>query len=488
MNHLAVDLGASGGKIFLGRIRGGEIVFSETHRFNNWPSQINGRYVWDVGRLKSEVVNGLKRAEEKFGEIDSLGIDSWGVDFGLISGRKLVRNPYSYRDPRLSSTLENIFEKVSKKEIFMFTGINHWNVVNSLCQYHYLHSRERKILHSADKILMIPQIISLMLGGNVCCEETIASTTQFLDPESRTWAKGLLKKLNLPTGKLPKIEKSGTKIGELSKGISSDINSRPDIVLPASHDTAAAVSGMPLQEDGKAFLSTGSWFIVGIELDEPLLSGEAFESGASNEVGVEGTSRFLKNINGFFLLEECRKEWRTRGQKYKYDEIMRDVPKGGPSGPLIDPDDKSFTIEGDMPKKIASYCRETGQDVPRGEIEITRCILESLAVKTAITLEDLIEVTDISSNKLLLGGGGAKNETFCQMLSSTLQIPVQTGPVEATAIGNILTQAKTYSEIENISEGRKLVEKSFEVQKYKAENHEGWNEAKTEMKELTEKR
>lgn len=480
-----MDIGASGGKIYLGEIAE-DLKVREIHRFDNWPIKVENRYVWDIKRLTAEIINGLKRAGKKENSIDSVAVDTWAVDFSLLKNGELLCKPNSYRDPRLSSTLPDILEKVTKKEIFKSTGINHWNVPNSLWQYHYLSRNEPELFQSADKIVMIPQLISLMLGGGACGEETVASTTQMLNPRTRTWAKDFLERLDLPVKKLPEIERPGTEIGEIRGEIARKIGSSPKILLPASHDTASAVAGMPLIGDEKAFLSTGSWFIVGLELENPVLTEKAFKAKASNEMGVEKTWRFLKNVNGFYLLEECRREWKRKGETHQYDKLLEKVSNTESFGPLIDPDDESFTIEGDMPEKLAFYFRKTDQKVPKGKGKIVNCILESLALKTAITLEELMEVSGDSSSCLHLGGGGVRNEIFCQMLSSATQMPVYAGPIEAAAIGNILIQAKAHGVIKNIEEGRKLVQKNLEIQKYEPKNSEKWSEAKARMKELIE--
>lgn len=484
MGHLAVDLGASKGKVFYGDVEGSGLGVEEVHRFDNWPTKEGGRYYWDVERLCDEIIEGMKKAESKFDELDSIGIDTWGVDFGLVKGEELIKKPYSYRDPKLTSTLNELLEEVSKKEVFMATGISHWNVPNTLWQCHYLRNREPKLLESADKLVMMPQLLSWMLGSKIFGEVTDASTSQFLDPTSRDWAQDFLKKLDLPTEKLPELKNPGTKIGELEKSIAMEVESRPDIVLPASHDTASAVAGIPLEGGNRAFLSAGSWLIVGIELDEPVLTEEAFEIEASNELGVGGTTRFLKNVTGFFLLEECRREWKEEGKQCGYSEIVEKASSAEPFASLIDPDDDSFTIEGKITEKIADYCRETDQKVPDSIGKFARCIFESLALKTSITLEDLMEVADESADKLHLGGGAVRNEYFCQMLSSAVQMPVHAGPVEAAAVGNILTQAKAYSEIGGIEEGRQLVRESLKIRKYEPEEREQWTEAKSRLKEL----
>lgn len=478
-----MDLGASGGKIYLGEIAN-ELKVQEIHRFDNWPIKVEDRYVWNINRLLKEIIKGLEKAGKKKGPVDSVAIDTWGVDFGLLRNEELLCKPNSYRDPRLSSTLPDILDKFTKKEIFKSTGINHWNIANSLWQYHYLSNNRPKLLQSADKIVMIPQLVSSMLGDGVCGEETIASTTQMLNPRNRNWAKDLLERLELSVEKLPEIEEPGTEIGEIRNDIAQKIGSGSKILLPASHDTASAVAGMPLTDEKNAFLSTGSWFIIGLELEDPILTEKAFRAGASNEMGIEKTSRFLKNINGFYLFEECRREWKRRGETHQYDKLLEKALNTERFGPFIDPDDETFTIEGNIPKKLVSYCRKTDQKIPNGKGEMVKCILESLSLKTAITLEDLMDASGVSSSCLHLGGGGARNKIFCQMLSSAAQMPVYAGPIEAAAVGNILIQAKTCGEIKDIEEGRKLVQKNFKIEKYEPENPEEWSEAKSRMREL----
>lgn len=478
-----MDLGASGGKVYLGEIADG-LEIREIHRFDNWSVKVENRYVWNIERLVEEIIHGIRKAEKAEGPIDSIAVDTWGVDFGLLKNGELLCRPYSYRDPRLSSTFPTILEKVTKKEIYESTGITHWKLPNSLLQYHYLSRREPKLLQSADKIIMIPQLISSELGGEVCGEETVASTTQMLNLKTRTWARKLLEKLDLPIEKLPEIKEPGTKIGKVKSENIQRIDTRPEILLPASHDTASAVAGMPLTDGNKAFLSTGSWFIVGLELKNPILTEKAFKAGASNEVGIEETSRFLKNITGFYLLEECRREWKREGENPQYDKLLKKASNAKRFSALIDPDNEILTTKGEMTKKLASYCEKTGQGPPKEKGEIVRCLLESLSLKTAITLEDLMEVAGVSSSCLHLGGGGVRNEIFCQMLSSATQMPVYAGPIEAAAVGNILIQSKAYGEIKNVEKGRKLVQNNLRIQKYEPEKSEEWSEAKSRMKDL----
>jgi len=472
--------------MFLGSIDG-NLDVEEIHRFDNRPVESGDRYVWDVEYLREEILEGIKKADENDENVKSIAIDTWGLDFGLIKDGELMRDPYSYRDPKMKSTLDEILEEVSKEEIFKATGINHWNVPNTLWQYHYITREEPEVIEEADKVLMMPQLVSFMLGAETCGEITIASTTQMFDPSTGAWAEDLLAKLELPAEILPDLRKHGAKIGELSEDFAAELNNRPEILLPASHDTGAAVAGMPLGEGHRAFLSTGSWFILGVELERPNLSTEAFQIEASNEMGVEGTSRFLKNINGFFILEECRKKWEEEGKIYEYDRLIEKAREVDPFGPLIDPDaDPFLTVEGDMVQKITSFCRNTGQEVPETEGEISRCIYESLALKTGVTLESLLDVAGTETEILHLGGGGTRNEFFCKMLASAMRIPVLGGPIEAAACGNILTQAMAYGEIENVKEGRKLVRDGMKIHEFKPGKERGWRKAEEKMRDLIE--
>lgn len=460
----------------------------EVHRFGNSPVRSRDRYFWDVEYLRDEIVKGLEKTENEIMEIESLAIDTWGVDFGLIRDGRLMRDPHSYRDTKLKSTLDDLLEEVPKKKIFKLTGINHWNVPNSLWQYHYLTRKEPELIERTDEILMIPQLLSFMLGADRCGEETIASTSQMLDPGTRDWAEELLDRLNLPTELLPEIKKPGKKIGRLEEIYAEELDGRPDILLPVSHDTGSAVAGMPLGSDHKAFLSTGSWFILGVELEEPVLTEEAFEIEASNELGIGNTSRFLKNINGFFILEECRKVWKENDQVYEYDELIEMAREASQFGPLIDPDAELFLkVEGDMVERIASFCRDTGQEAPETEGKTSRCIFESLALKTALTLESLMDVAGSETDVLHLGGGGIRNELFCEMLASSVETPVYGGPTEAAAVGNILTQAIAYGKVEDIDEGRRMIEKEMQIHEFEPEDQDNWVDARKRMKRLLNK-
>ncbi|MFB6150619.1 MAG: rhamnulokinase family protein [Haloarculaceae archaeon] len=501
--RVAVDVGASGGTVVLGGVEGGRLSFEEVYRFDNDPVERDGRYVWDVEHLREEILTGVAKADER-ADVASVGIDTWGVDFGLLADGELLRDPTSYRDPALSSTLEDLLAAVPKRELFEATGINHWNVPNTLWQYHYLAREDPDLLDRADAVVMMPQLLSLLLGGEACAEATVASTSQMLDPQSRTWATEVLDALDLPTDPLPRIEEPGTVVGRLdveagaaalgaatADGTDSEgdddppeIDSDPELLLPASHDSAAAVAGLPLTGDDRTFLSTGSWFIAGVEVDGPIRSAAAFEMGASNELGVDGTVRFLSNVNGFFLFEECRKSWRGRGEPHDYDALVEAAAEADRDGPLLDPDDDAFTIEGDMTDHVSTFCRGTDQPVPDGPGETTRAIFESLALKTAITVEEIESVAGVDGGRVHLGGGGARNDLFCEWLASALDRPVHAGPVEATAVGNLLTQAAARAELADLDEGREVVRESVEIRAFEPDGGGYWDRRREEMERL----
>jgi rhamnulokinase len=487
MAHLAADLGANGGTVYLGEFGDGSVEVREVHRFDNRPVERDGRYVWDVEALVDGVVEGIVRGDE-VATLDSVAVDTWGLDFGLVADGDLLRTPYSYRDPALSSTVDDLLATVSRREVFEATGINHWNTPNTLWQYHYLATEEPELLSRADHLLLTPQLLSQRLGGRPAAEATIASTTQMLDPGRREWATDLVERLDLPTGPLPPVEDPGGSLGRLDDDVAGRLDSDPDLRLTASHDTASAVAALPLDDD-RAFVSTGTWFIVGVERDEPDRSRAAFEAGASNELGVGGTVRFLKNVNGFFLLEECREAWAGSDGPTDYDDLIAAARAADPFGPLVNPDDPLFGIEGEMPERIRRYCRETGQTPPTTRGETTRCIVESLAAATAVTVDGLLDVAGADADRLALGGGGVRNPLFCDLLASAADRRVVAGPAEATAVGNLLTQAVAAGTVADVDAGRRLVERTVDLDTYHPdpETSAEWERARRRLRDLRER-
>ncbi|MHC3381371.1 rhamnulokinase [Haloarcula sp. H-GB5] len=485
MNHVAIDIGASGGTVFLGEVTQSSFAVREVHRFDNRPVERNGRYVWDVDALVDHIDDGLRAADDQADSLDTVGIDTWGLDFGLLADGELLRDPISYRDPESTATREQVFETVGKRRLFDATGITNWNTPNTLWQLHTIAEREPELLEESDGLLMMPQLLSARIGGQPAGDVTIASTTQMVDPEARTWATDLLDELSVPTDLLPDLTEPGQRLGTVDDTVVSGLSSTPEIVTPASHDTAAAVAGLPLVEDA-AFLNTGSWFILGVERDEPVRTDAAFEHAVSNELGVDGTVRLLKNINGFFLLEECRKAWRDADDPADYDTLLSAAEKAPARTALVDTDADTFSIDEPMPDQIRAYCRRTDQPVPTEQGGIVRCLLDSLAAKTALELDALAAVVEDPPSRIVLSGGGVRNELFCQLLADATDRPVSTGPVEATAVGNVLTQAVAAGTVPDIETGRQLVESAFETTTYEPQADGEWADAKDRLAALTE--
>ena len=476
-NHVAVDVGSNGGTIWVGRRNGDRLDVGEVYRFDNGPVERDDRYVWDTEQLLDEIEVGLLAAEREYGALSTVAVETTGLDFTFFRDGEPIRDPYFYRDPSVTTTLDDILDVVGKREIFERTGINHWNVPNSLWQYHYQTRAAPDVVESADTLVMLPQVLTHAMGGGVNPDKSIASTTQMFDIDSETWATDLLHRLDLRTDLLPDLEEPGATVGTLDASFAPDLDSRPDILLTATHDTACAVAATPFGADDRTFLSTGSWFIVGIELDEPRVTDEAFAVEVSNEYGAEGTTRFLKDITGFNLLEYAREKWREAGKPHEYDAILSAMADTEPFGPLIDPDDDLFmagTLDGDIVDRIHQYCRETDQAVPEGVGEITRCLLESLAAKTAYALSQLQGAADVQSDQVNVVGGGVKNDVFLRMLAGATGLPVVAGPVEATSLGNLLVQMNATDEIGDIAEGRQLVRETFDLDEYDPQNQAAW--------------
>jgi len=485
MNHVAIDIGASGGTVFLGEVTETSFAVREVHRFDNRPVERDGRYVWDVDALVDHIGDGIRAADDNADRLDTIGIDTWGLDFGLMADGELLRDPVSYRDPDSTATRERVFEAVGKRRLFDATGITNWNTPNTLWQLHTIAEREPDLLEASDGLLMMPQLLSARIGGQPAGEVTIASTTQMVDPEARTWATDLLDELSVPTDLLPDLSEPGQRLGTVDETAVSGLSSPPEIVTPASHDTAAAVAGLPLVEDA-AFLNTGSWFVLGVERDTPVRTDDAFEQAVSNELGVDGTVRLLKNINGFFMLEECREAWREAGESVEYETLLSAAEEAPSRATLVDTDAETFGIDEPMPEQIRAYCRRTDQPVPTGQGGIVRCLLDSLAAKTALELDALAAVVEEPPARIVLGGGGVRNELFCQLLADATDRPVSTGPVEATAVGNVLTQAVAAGTIPDIESGRELVESALETATYEPQAGGEWADTKDRLAALTD--
>ena len=483
--HLAIDIGASGGTAYLGRVGVECLEIEESYRFPNRPvKRADGRYVWNVPRLTHQLIEGIRRADAMADGLDSIGIDTWGVDFGLVADGDLLQNPYSYRDPVVYGTHAGITKQVDRKAIFDATGISHWDARTSLAAYYYLTEQQPDLLDEAEALLMMPQVFAQQLGAHPCVDPTIASTTQLFDPRTECWATELLAALDLPTDVLPSPETPGSILGSLDTDVTG-LESNPALVLPASHDTASAVAALPFRDANRVFLATGTVFILGVVREEPLLSEAAFEVGISNELGVNDTVRILKNMNnGFFLFEQCRSVWANQDEPVDYGRLITAAQSAEPFQSLIDPDAALFETVGDMPAKIQQYCAATDQPVPATNGAITRCIFESLATKAALLLDEIIKLVGMRSDRLHVCGGGVRNELFCQMLADATDMEVYAGPAEAAVVGNLLVQARTAGTIECIAAGRRLVEMELGLDRYAPVPTAGWTSAHRRMERL----
>jgi rhamnulokinase len=470
---LAFDLGAESGRALIGGFDGDRLSLEIVHRFPNGAVPTLDTLHWDVLRLYGEMLTGLRKAAEH-GDIASVGVDTWGVDFALLGrGGVLLGNPRHYRDPHTEGIMEQTFAKVPKADIFRQTGIQFMRF-NSLFQLLALQRERSPLLDVAETLLFIADLFHYWLTGIKVNEYTDASTSQMLDPTTRTWARDLIGRFGLPERMLGTLVKPGTVLGPLRGGVGGPTG--VPVIAPATHDTAAAVAGVPAQGDSWAYISSGTWSLMGAEIAEPLTHDRVHAVNFTNEGGVGGTIRLLKNIMGLWLVQECRRAWERSGQQYSYEALMRLAAEAAPFVSLVNPDDEAFVLPANMPKALADYCLRTGQPVPQGPGPLVRCALESLALKYRWVLERLEELVGRRLDTIHIVGGGSNNTLLCQLCADACQRPVRAGPVEATAIGNILTQLLGLGLIKTLDEGRAIVRRSFEVTTYEPRNADAWQE------------
>jgi rhamnulokinase len=461
--YLAVDLGAESGRVVLGRFDGRRVSLEEVHRFPNVPVRLPDGLHWDVLRILCEIKEGLAKAGRK-ARIEGVGVDSWGVDFGLLDrDGALVSNPYHHRDARTEGMMEEAFGRVPKEEIYNTTGIQ-FLPINTI--YQLLAMRGSPLLEATETLLLIPDLINYWLTGERTCEYTNATTTQLLDLETGGWSQDLLERLDLPSRLLTPIIPPGTELGPLLPEVVEEVGAVPPVFAVASHDTASAVVAVPAQGDDFAYISSGTWSLVGLETPEPVVSREAMEANFTNEGGFGGTTRLLKNVMGLWLLQECRRQWAREGNEYSYEELVR-LAEGVPSGgPLVDPDHPAFLAPGDMLSRIRRFCEETGQSPPEEPAAVARCVFESLALKYRYAIEQAERLTGRTIGTVNVVGGGSQNALLCQLTADAAWLPVVAGPVEGTAIGNVMVQAFAQGRVGTLGEIRAVVRDSFEVSTY----------------------
>ena len=462
---LAFDLGAESGRAILGQFDGNTIKLSEVSRFPNNSVPLPDGLHWDILNLWSEIRRGLALAvKETGGELSGIGLDTWGVDFGLLDRTgALLGNPYHYRDGRTDGMVEAAFQRVPREEIFAQTGIQFMQL-NSLYQLYAMVMQGSPQLDMAETFLTIPDLLNYWMTGRKVCEFTNATTTQCYDTRQRAWSKPLLERLGIPTRIFPEVVQPGTILGELRAALAEEAGCRPlPIIAPACHDTGSAVAAVPASGNDFAWISSGTWSIMGVEAPNAVVNEQALAASLTNEGGVNGTYRLSKNIMGLWPVQECRRTWARQGTQYSYDELTRMAAEAEPLRSVIDPDDNDFLKPGDMPARIRAYCQRTGQPVPETPGQTVRCALEGVALKYRWVLERLENLLGKRVDPIHIVGGGTQNKLLSQLTADATQRPVITGPIEATATGNLLVQAVALGEIGSIAEAREIVSRSFDV-------------------------
>jgi rhamnulokinase len=480
--YLAVDLGAESGRVMAGIWNGKKIRLEEIHRFSNGPVLLGESIRWDVLRLWAEIQKGLALAGEKYGrKIISVGVDTWGVDFVLLNKQEeILGQPYHYRDTRTLGALKHTFKKVSRSDIYAQSGVQFMEL-NSLYQLLAWQSNSPSIISSTDTLLFMPDFFHWCICGVKRAEFTVASTSQFVHPLKRNWSLALLKRLGLPTHFLPKIIPPGTTLGTIRKSLAERIGLVDvKVVAPPSHDTASAIAGVPTTTTGKtnwAFINSGTWSLMGVEVNKPILSPRALELNMANEGGLDGTHGLLKNIMGLWLVQQCRGAFAAAGRKYDYIQLVQMAAMSQPFRSIVNLDDPRFFNPPNMIRAIQDFCRDTKQPTPKNDGELVRCAYESLALKYRETLGSLEELTGERVEVIHIVGGGSQSEILNQFTADACQRPVITGPVEATAMGNLLTQVRTSGELGSLAEMREVIRRSSDMRLYDPNTTNAWAES-----------
>jgi rhamnulokinase len=465
-SYLAADLGAESGRVMLGSLAGGRLEIEEIRRFPNQPVELPSGLYWDAFRLFHEIVEGLTIAgRERRLKPAGIGVDTWGVDFGLLAADGgLIDCPRHYRDPRTTGVPERLFETVPRAEVFARTGIQIMSI-NSLYQLYATRLANPAALENARRLLFMPDLLNYWLTGVERNEVTISSTSQFYDPKARSFATGMLERLGIPSRILGELIEPGCTLGPLLPRLAESTGlSAVPVHAVGSHDTASAVAAVPARGDGWCYISSGTWSLMGVESATPVIDEQSYKLNFTNEAGVAGRTRLLKNIAGLWLLQECRRTWAAQGERFGYDELMEMAGAAGPSRTIIDPDD--FLQPGDMPARIAAWCGEHSLEAPKTKGEFCRTILESLAHRYRDVLEGLEGLTRSRIHTIHIVGGGSRNSLLNQLVANVTGRKVVAGPIEATAAGNLLVQAIGSGEVSGIDEAREIVRNSLQITEF----------------------
>jgi rhamnulokinase len=483
--YLAFDLGAESGRTVWGELDGGRLQIRELSRFPNGPLRILDHWHWNVFRLLEELKEGLQLCLSEMGSApQSIAVDTWGVDFGLLAPDGSVLGlPYSYRDPRTEGAIEAVFERIPRERIYDLTGIQ-FLPINSLFQLFAMVRDESSLLAAAGDLLFIPDLFTYLLTGEKCSEFTFATTSQLYNPRQGDWEEEILQALGLSKAIMQEIVAPGTIIGPLHQAVAEELGfPQVPVVATASHDTAAAVAAVPAGGEDWAYISSGTWSLVGVESLRPVIGPQSLELNLTNEGGVEGTFRVLKNIMGLWLLQRCRQAWADE-RAYSYDELTEMAVSAEPFRSLVNPDDPVFLNPPDMPAAIADFCTRTDQPIPDSIPAYVRCILESLALRYRQVLEELGQVYPHPVRRIHVVGGGCQNELLCQFTADATGLPVIAGPVEATAIGNLLVQALALGQVNSLAELRAIVRQSFPLKQFLPQQIEPWEAVYERFAEL----
>ena len=474
--YIAVDLGAESGRVMLGSVSADKLILEEVHRFGNGPIEEDGSLHWDFDRLLSEVKAGIGKAAKRAGtEVAGIGVDSWGVDFGLLGADgNLLENPYHYRDSRTNTMMEKAFELMGKREIYDSTGIQFMQL-NSLYQLLAMRLANSPVLAKTKKLIFIGDLFSYYLCDKAFGEYTLASTSQLMDMRMGQWSHEIFSKLSLPVEIMPDIVMPGTIVGQLTKPIADELGcDQIPVIATGSHDTASAVVAVPGGDGNWAYLSSGTWSLMGVEVPEAIVNDKTFKFEFTNEGGVEHTIRLLKNIMGLWLVQEGKRQWEREGVELSYPELTEMAQEAEPFASYIEVDYSGFLAPGDMAKRINSYFAETGQETTQDKGQMVRAILEGLTFKYRLVLERIEDVIGKEIDCLHIVGGGMQNELLNQFAANATGKKVIAGPAEATATGNVLMQAKAAGQIKTLAEARKIVRNSFELKEYQPQEASLW--------------
>jgi sugar (pentulose or hexulose) kinase len=482
--YIAVDLGAESGRVMLGTVLDNKLSLKEAYRFSNGPIEEGLSLRWDFNKLFSEVKTGIVRAiKQSKGQVSGIGVDSWGVDYGLL-GRdgRLIENPYHYRDSRTDGMPEKAFELMDKRDIYENSGVQLMKI-NTVYQLLSTRLTNPKVLAKAKKLLFIADLVSYFLCGRSYAEYSLASTSQLMDMRTGRWSKKIFEKLDLPMEIVPEVIKPGTVVGELKDELCREFGcEKISIIAVCSHDTGGAVAAAPAKAKHWAYLSSGTWSLMGIETPKAIINDKSLKYSFTNEGGIEDTIRFLKNIMGLWLVQECRRQWQREGVDLSYRQVT-DMAEGAEAFVAhIDPDYSGFFSPGDMPKRINEYLTEIGRKPIDDKGLMIRVILESLALKYRFVMETIEDITKEPVEILHIVGGGIQNELLCQFTANATGKKVITGPIEAAAIGNILMQARATEQIKSLSELREIVRNSFELKEYQPKDIELWDKQYEKIK------